>query len=147
VFVLVLNNLTDFSRVCYRFAIDGHLSYIVLFHFLQSFVLDDVDGVTIVSELRPPTGIPFIPQMICEYGEPRWSDGDRGNRRARRKTVLLVSATFSTTNSTWTDTGANRGLRGARPATNRLSRGVASYSRRVLKYSNRYSRGVQLLLM
>jgi hypothetical protein len=33
----------------------------------------------------------------------------------------LPSATLSTTNSTWIDPGANLGLRGERPATNRLS--------------------------
>jgi hypothetical protein len=36
------------------------------------------------------------------------------------------SATLSTTNPTWTDPGLNLGLRGERPATNRLSHGTAS---------------------
>jgi hypothetical protein len=31
-----------------------------------------------VSELRPPTGLLFIPQVIYEYGEPRWNDMDSG---------------------------------------------------------------------
>jgi hypothetical protein len=35
------------------------------------------------------------------------------------------SATFSTTNPTWTDPGSKPGLRGGRPATNRLSHGTA----------------------
>ena len=35
------------------------------------------------------------------------------------------SATLSTINLTWTDTGSNPGLRGERPATNRLSHGTA----------------------
>jgi hypothetical protein len=35
------------------------------------------------------------------------------------------SATLSTTNPTWIDPGANPGLRGERPATNRLSHGTA----------------------
>jgi hypothetical protein len=30
-----------------------------------------------VSELRPPAGLLFIPQMIYEYGEPWWNDIDR----------------------------------------------------------------------
>jgi hypothetical protein len=30
-----------------------------------------------VSELRPPTGLLFIPQMIYEYGGPWWNDIDR----------------------------------------------------------------------
>jgi hypothetical protein len=37
----------------------------------------------------------------------------------------LPSATLSTTNPTWKDPGANLGLRGERPATNRLSHGMA----------------------
>jgi hypothetical protein len=41
------------------------------------------------------------------------------NRKTRRKTC--PSATFFTTNPTWIDPGANPGLRGERPATNRLS--------------------------
>jgi hypothetical protein len=45
------------------------------------------------------------------------------NRRTRRK--FRPSANMSTTNSTWTDLGANPGLRGERPASNRLSHGTA----------------------
>jgi hypothetical protein len=45
------------------------------------------------------------------------------NRRTRRKTC--PSATLSTTNPTWIDTGANPGLRGERPATNDLSHDTA----------------------
>jgi hypothetical protein len=41
------------------------------------------------------------------------------NRRTRRKTY--PSVTLSTTNPTWIDLGANPGLRGEKPATNRLS--------------------------
>jgi hypothetical protein len=37
----------------------------------------------------------------------------------------LPSATLSTTNPTWIDPGANPGLRGERPASNRLSHGTA----------------------
>jgi hypothetical protein len=37
----------------------------------------------------------------------------------------LPSATLSTTNPTWIDPGVNLGLRGERPATNRLSHGTA----------------------
>jgi hypothetical protein len=39
----------------------------------------------------------------------------------------LPSATLSTTNPTWIDPGSNPGLRGERPATNRLSHGTASH--------------------
>jgi hypothetical protein len=45
------------------------------------------------------------------------------NRRTRRKTC--PSATLSTTNPTWTDLGANPGLRGEGPVTNDLSHGTA----------------------
>ena len=44
------------------------------------------------------------------------------NRRTWGKTC--PSATFSTTNPTWTEPGSNPGLRGERPATNRLSHGT-----------------------
>jgi hypothetical protein len=45
------------------------------------------------------------------------------NRSTRGKTC--PSATLSTTISTWTDPGSNPGLRGGRPAANRLSHGTA----------------------
>jgi hypothetical protein len=45
------------------------------------------------------------------------------NRSTRTKTC--PSATLSTTNPTWTDPGSEPGLRGERPATNRLSHGKA----------------------
>jgi hypothetical protein len=45
------------------------------------------------------------------------------NRSTRRKTC--PSATLSATNPIWADPGSNPGLRGERPATNRLSRGTA----------------------
>jgi hypothetical protein len=45
------------------------------------------------------------------------------NRCTRGETC--PSATLSTTNPTWTDPGWNPGLRGERPATNRLSHGTA----------------------
>jgi hypothetical protein len=45
------------------------------------------------------------------------------NRSIRGKTC--PSATLSTTNPTWTDPASNPGLRGGRPAANRLSHGTA----------------------
>jgi hypothetical protein len=45
------------------------------------------------------------------------------HRRTRRETY--PSATLSTTNLTWTDPGANQGLRRELPATNRLDHGKA----------------------
>jgi hypothetical protein len=44
------------------------------------------------------------------------------NQGTRRKTC--PSATLSTTNTTWTDQGANPGLGCEKPATNRLSYGT-----------------------
>jgi hypothetical protein len=46
------------------------------------------------------------------------------NRSTRGKTC--PNATSSITNPTWTDPGLNPGLRGGRPAANRLSHGTAS---------------------
>jgi hypothetical protein len=43
-----------------------------------------VDG-DYVSELRPATGLLFIPQVIYEYGKPRWNDTDRGNPKKPEK--------------------------------------------------------------
>jgi hypothetical protein len=48
------------------------------------------------------------------------------NGSTRRKTC--PSATVSTTNPKWNDPGSNPGIRGDRPATNRLSHGTALYS-------------------
>jgi hypothetical protein len=47
----------------------------------------------------------------------------REHRSTRGKTCS--SATLPTTNPTWTELGSNPGLRGERPATNRLSHGTA----------------------
>jgi hypothetical protein len=75
---------------------------------------------------------------------PRWymsvdSHGEmiltEDTRNIRRK--FCSSATLSTTNLTWTDPGANPDFRGERPATNRLSHGMA--------YPNNTKLPVQLL--
>jgi hypothetical protein len=47
----------------------------------------------------------------------------RENRSTRGKTC--PNATLSTTNPTWSDPGLNPGLRGGRPAANRLSHRTA----------------------
>jgi hypothetical protein len=69
-----------------------------------------VNGARLQSELRPLAGLLFIPQ-IYEYGE---TDIDMGNLRTRRQTY--PSATFSTTNPTWTDRERTRAsaVKGAR---------------------------------
>jgi hypothetical protein len=47
--------------------------------------------------------------------------GENGSTRGK----TCPSATLSTTQPTWTDPESNPGLRGERPATNRLSHGTA----------------------
>jgi hypothetical protein len=79
-----------------------------------------------VSELRPPTGLLFILQMIYEYGEPRRNDTDGENRRSLKK--ACPSATLSITNPTCKDPGTKPGLFGERPTANRLSHGFAKFS-------------------
>jgi hypothetical protein len=54
------------------------------------------------------------------------------------------SATLSTTNPTWTDPGSNPGLRGERPATNRLSHGTASVNTLRLPYLTLLRRQLQI---
>jgi hypothetical protein len=73
-------------------------------------IVDHNVGLREVSELQPPTGLLFIPQMIygMESHDKMILTGE--NQRTRRKSC--PSATFSTTNPTWIDTGANPGLRG-----------------------------------
>jgi hypothetical protein len=69
------------------------------------------------------------------YSSPRWymsmvlqrNDSDKVKPKNSEKTC--PSATLSTTNPTWTDQGANPGLRSEGQTTNRLSHGTA------LKYS------------
>jgi hypothetical protein len=63
--------------------------------------------------------------QVLQLMEHQWNEIDRGKPTTRRKTC--PSATLSTTNLTWTDPESNPGLRGERPATNRLSHGTAVY--------------------
>jgi hypothetical protein len=50
--------------------------------------------------------------------EQRWNETDRGKPKNSGKNL-------SHTNPTWTDPASNPGLRGGRPAANRLSHGTA----------------------
>jgi hypothetical protein len=50
-----------------------------------------------------------------------------GEHLSTRSNKTCPSATFSTTNITWTDLGSSQGLRGNRSATNRLSHGTKYY--------------------
>jgi hypothetical protein len=60
--------------------------------------------------------------MIYEYGEPRLK---YIIREKPKNSKILFIATLCTTNPTWSDLGANPGLRGSRPETKRLSYGTA----------------------
>jgi hypothetical protein len=91
-----------------------------------------VNGVRLYLWTATTNGLLFICPTY-ERGEPRWNDTDRENRRTRRETC--PSGILSTTNHTWTDLGANPGLRSERPATNRLSYGVANVE---IKKQNKY---------
>jgi hypothetical protein len=75
-----------------------------------------------VSELRPPTGLLFIPQtkIMESYGEMILA-GE--NRRLRKETC--PSDTFSTTNPKWLARARSRAP-AVMSATNRLSHGTAS---------------------
>jgi hypothetical protein len=88
----------------------------------RQFLLPLRWGETVSVEMRPLTDPLSIPQMIHEW---IWSSGGMTlsgeNRRTRLKTCPITS--LSTANPTWTDLGANLGLRGEKPATNRLSYG------------------------
>jgi hypothetical protein len=59
--------------------------------------------------------------MIYECGEPRWNDDTDVGKPKNSEEKTYPAATLSTTNPTWTDRGADPGLCGGRPATNRLS--------------------------
>jgi hypothetical protein len=80
------------------------------------YVVVHVDGVRLSLNDGLLTVLFFVPQVIHEYGEPRWNDIDRGNQITRGKSY--ASAILSTTNPTWTDPEADPGLRVERPATN-----------------------------
>jgi hypothetical protein len=46
-----------------------------------------------VSELRPPTSLLFIPQVVYKYGEPRWNDIGRGNQNNSEKNLSQCHGT------------------------------------------------------
>jgi hypothetical protein len=72
-------------------------------------------GWNYVSELRPPTGLLFISQIIYKRGAPvewYWQE-----KTGELEDKACPSVTLCTTNLRWTDPGANPWLRGERPAT------------------------------
>jgi hypothetical protein len=60
----------------------------------------DVDGGNSVSEMRPPTGPLFIPQVMHMDGEPWWSDIDRAK--------LLICPLELSSNPTSSDLGGRK---------------------------------------
>jgi hypothetical protein len=75
--------------------------------------------------------------------EHQWNEIYRGKPTTRGETC--PSATLSTTNLTWTDPGSNPGLRGERPATNRLSHGTTFTAKLLLKTTTVRYRPLRLI--
>jgi hypothetical protein len=70
------------------------------------------------------TELPIVPALgDYDDGEFWWNEDRQGKPKYSEKTC--PSATLSTTNPTWPDPGSNPHRRGGKPATNRLSYGVA----------------------
>jgi hypothetical protein len=92
-------------------------------------------GDYVFVELRPLTCPLSSPQVIHKW---IWSNGGMiwkdKNRRTRRKTC--PSPTLSTTNPTWTALSTNPGLRGKKPATNRVTAFGAHASHTCLRNSS-----------
>jgi hypothetical protein len=76
-----------------------------------------------VSELRPSICLLSILREIYDVEEQRWNDIDRKNPKNSEKNQSKCQFVYHT-NPTWTDSGANPGLGGERPATNDLSHGT-----------------------
>jgi hypothetical protein len=72
-----------------------------------------------------------------DRGKPKYSGGGGGG-------VNFPSATFSTKKPKWTDPGSNQGLRGAIPATNRLSHGTALESTFCSPHAHSYAKCLQI---
>jgi hypothetical protein len=71
------------------------------------------------------TNWPIVPAQDDRWWvwSSRWNENCQEKPKYTEKTY--PSATLSTTNPTWPDLGSNRGRRGGKPATNRLSYGTA----------------------
>jgi hypothetical protein len=67
--------------------------------------------------------------------EHRWNEIDRGKPK------------YSGKNPTWTDPGSNPGLRGERPATNRLSHSTARFRELVYLLFDESKGGVRQVLL
>ena len=88
-----------------------------------------IDGMWLTGETEVLVEKHYTASVVDEWMgmEHWWNDTDRGNWSIRRDTS--VSATFSTTDATWTDLVLNPILCGGSPASDLLSHG------RVLKSS------------
>jgi hypothetical protein len=71
------------------------------------------------SARRPLNGLLYLPRWLW-WWRIWWNEDWRGKPKYSEKTC--PSATLSTTNLTWPDLGSNPGLRGGKPATNRMAR-------------------------
>jgi hypothetical protein len=109
----------EFWRITVSVMVGLSINYVNRIVIIWSVLLFMSVGRDYVSELRPPTGLLFIPQVIYEYGEPRCNAINRENRKISEK-IATLNISF-TTNRIWRDPGANPGLYSDRPATNRVS--------------------------
>jgi hypothetical protein len=81
-----------------------------------------VDGLESCLGTVATMGLWFVLQVMYEYREPWWNDIDRGKPKNSEKTCH--SDTLFNIYHTLTESGANPGLRGERPATNRLRNSI-----------------------
>jgi hypothetical protein len=91
----------------------------------------------------------MIKKMISFFSffhvmEHRWNVIDRGKQTYSGKKTC-PNATLSTTNPTWTDPESNPGLRGERPATNRLSHDTAQQNN--LPFKDRLNIKVEVFVL
>jgi hypothetical protein len=81
---------------------------------------------------------PIVPAPgYCEDWRMWWNKDWQGKPKYSEKT--FPCATLSTTNSTWSDPGANSGRRGGKTATNRLNYGSANPSGKFLLWPYHYT--------
>jgi hypothetical protein len=106
------------SRPRFVRAVAPRIIYIYIYIYIIMYIFMSL-GWDYVTELRPPTGPIFILQVTYESAEPQWNYTDREKPKNSKRTC--PSVTVSATYTTWSQPGANPGLRGKRPATNRLS--------------------------
>jgi hypothetical protein len=64
-------------------------------------IFDHVDGARHVPELRPPTVLLFILQMIHEYGEPRWNSIDRGKPKNSEENLSSCNSVHDKSHIDW----------------------------------------------